>query len=214
MLVPGSATAVGSPAISDAVRHAAVAGLDADDLRARLRAEARRCRRQRPDPGRDEDHVEVALRRQPPRTAWRSRRSPSAPGPDVADVGDLEAPSRRRGRRRAHRVLVVAFDDDELGALGGDRLAARGRRAGRAGRPGRQATARRDMCDRAAVVAGAGGDQRAHAGPLAQRPLDGPRRAEHLERRQPEPVGLVLDRDRAEAELGCDPASCAPASAA
>jgi hypothetical protein len=58
------------------------------------------------------------------------------------------------------------------------------------------------VCDRAAVVAGAGGDQGVHGGLVAERALDSPRRAQDLERGQAEPVGLVLDLDGADAELG------------
>ena len=60
------------------------------------------------------------------------------------------------------------------------------------------------MCDRAAVVASAGGDQRAHRRLVAQRAFDSPRRAQYLESRQPEPAGLVLDLDSGDAQFRCD----------
>src|SRR3954452_23969838 len=54
---------------------------------------------------------------------------------------------------------------------------------------------------RPAVIARAGGDERVDARLLAQSALDRPRGAEHLERRPPEPVGLVLYPDAPHAEL-------------
>jgi hypothetical protein len=68
--------------------------------------------------------------------------------------------------------------------------------------PGPQPAPRRLVGHRAAVVAGAGGDERVDARLFGQRPLDRPGRAEDLERRQPEPARLVLDAQRADAQLG------------
>src|SRR5438270_2229379 len=48
-----------------------------------------------------------------------------------------------------------------------------------------------------------GGDEGAHGWLVAQRALDSPRRAQDLERRQPEPAGLVLDLNITDTELGC-----------
>src|SRR5207302_7685193 len=59
------------------------------------------------------------------------------------------------------------------------------------------------VCDRPTVVAGTGGDEGAHGWLVAQRALDSPRRAQDLERRQPEPAGLVLDLNITDTELGC-----------
>ena len=66
----------------------------------------------------------------------------------------------------------------------------------RAARPRRAAT-----CATARPWLPALAATRVRSGLLPQRPLDRPGRAQHLECGQAEAVGLVLERDRAEAQL-------------
>ena len=100
------------------------------------------------------------------------------------------------------RVLVGPVDDDHVGALGLDRLAARGDRPLGQEDPAVQPALCGDVRDRASVVARAGGDQRLDVRVEAQRALDRPRDAQHLERGQPEPIGLVLEPDAVAAKPG------------
>src|SRR6185312_4686068 len=107
--------------------------------------------------------------------------------------------------RSLEGVLVAAVYDDQLGALALDGLASRD--AGQAGQEddAAQPAACRLVGDRAAVIACAGRDQNLHAGVLAQRPLGRPAGAEHLERGQAEPPGLVLQTGDGDLRLGRQP---------
>jgi hypothetical protein len=200
MLVPGVGTAVGRPAASEAVRQAAAAGSTATTaapVAAPWRAAAAASE---PTPV----GTRIATNRPRPDSSPKRRVAVDHPvrGAGGADVGELEETLALAVRGRAgDRLLVGAGDDRDLGALGGDRRAARRGRAGRQVDPRGEPAPRRDVRDGAAVVARARGHERVHAGLLAQRTLDGPGRAEHLERGQAEPARLVLQRDAAEPEL-------------
>ena len=135
---------------------------------------------------------------------------------------DEHVVGRERGRG-AHRVVVGAVDDGDRRAFALDRVDARRGRA-RGDEDARcVAEEARHVRDRAAVVPVGRGDegQRSErreraaqlveiaplglvAEPAHEQPVDGPRRAEDLERGQSEPARLVLDRHLRQAELRRD----------
>ena len=195
------------PAASDAVRHAAASGSTpiTRDAGARRRS-ARPPRPSEPTPTGTSSDVERACaaslgeqRRvavdDPARRPGRRRRRRSRARPARAPRRGGRA--RPRPRRSPSTTTTSAPSPAIASRRAGDR--ARGQEDAAA-----QPAQRGDVRDGAAVVARAGRDERVRVRALAQRALDRPRRAEHLERRQAEPVGLVLERDGAEAELGRD----------
>ena len=147
---------------SEAVRHAAAAGSTPTTARRACGAVARGGGGQRADADGHEDTSYGALRGGLGEQRGVAVDHP-ARGAGVADVGDLErrpAPPRRRGRAR-DRVLVVAVDHDDLGALAGDRLAARRQPSAPGGRRGSASPRRAATCATARPwLPGAGRDER------------------------------------------------------
>ena len=136
-------------------------------------------------------------------------------------VGHDEHVVGRELGRRAHRVVVRSVDDGDRRAFARDRVDARRRGAGRNEDARRVAEQPGHVRDRAPVVPVGRGDERERAegcqlrtqlvevAPLRlvaeaadEEPVDRPRRAEDLERRQPEPVRLVLHGQARQPELG------------
>ena len=116
-------------------------------------------------------------------------------GPESPTSAISSAPGRARLGRARDRVLVGPVDHDDLGALRRDRLPPRGDGARRQEDAAAQPAAARLVRHGPAVVAGAAATS-IDVRPLAQRALDRPRRAEHLERGQPEAPRLVLHAAR------------------
>ena len=123
------------------------------------------------------------------------RAGPESPTSAISSAPGSRAAGARRARPRPRRSPSTTTTSAPSPAIASRRAA---QRRARAGRPARAARARAATCATArpwlpALAATSVCD----AGSLAQRALDRPRRAEHLERRQPEPVGLVLEQHRA-----------------
>jgi hypothetical protein len=179
-------------------------GFDADDAGADLRAVAGGCGREGADADGDEDHVVACLCGRLREESLVAVDHPLG-RPAVSDVRDEGGAGLRGGEARGlHGVLVGPVDDDHLGALGRDRFASGGERACREIDPAGEPAQGRGACDGAAVVPGAGRDQRPRLRQVAQGALDRPRGAEDLERGQAEAIRLVLEPDRAQAELRRD----------
>ena len=160
---------------------------------------ARRRRAQRPDADRHEQRVERRGRAR--RTASRSRRSPTRAGPDAPTSASSKqpgcAPSRPPARPRPRRCRRPRRPRRPRPRS--PRAAPRTERAGRNTRarsPRAAATCATARPWLPALAATSVWMPRVRA----QRPLHRPRRAQHLERRQPEPVRLVLE-EHALAEL-------------
>ena len=102
---------------------------------------------------------------------------------------------RPRQRGRALDGLVVGAGDDlDPCALGGDRLAARRHHRVRHEDRGPSAELPRHPRERPPVVAVRRAGEHRRPPAAGERAVGRPRRAEHLERRQPEPARLVLDQ--------------------
>ena len=200
IVVPGVGTATGSPAASDAVRHAAVTGSTPTTGIPAWAPKRAAAAASDPTPTGTTSTSNRPGRR-PRRTAWRSRRSRRGPAPSRPRRRSPAMPARWPSRASQRHALLVCARPPRTSAPSSAiaaRRAASGDRAGTRGRPIRggqpRAPRRGRGCRRWRPPASWWRARR----PARARP---PTTPQDLERGQAQAVGLVLDQDSTAGQL-------------